>query len=117
MARQYRCIYKDPILCRLYLKKAEVVDVPEPTLCSIVISETQEKLSGVRQSQLETVVPKEERRRVLIVLGRFRGQRAKMLRRDLEAGTVVVQLTADYSAQELSFDEVSEYVGELGEEE
>ena len=103
--------------CRLYLKKAEVVDVPEPTTCSIVLSETHEKLSGVRQAQLETVVPKEERRRVLVVLGRFRGQRAKLLRRDGEAGTVVVQLTADYSAQELSFDEVSEYVGELGEEE
>lgn len=49
-------------LCRLYLKKAEVVDVPEPTRCSMVIVETGEKLSGVRQSQLETVVPKEERR-------------------------------------------------------
>jgi hypothetical protein len=46
----------------LYLKKAEVVDVPEPTRCSMVIVETGEKLSGVRQSQLETVVPKEERR-------------------------------------------------------
>ncbi|CAL5220378.1 g2383 [Coccomyxa viridis] len=102
---------------RLYLKKAEVVDVPEPTTCSIVLSETREKLSGVRQAQLETVVPREERRRVLVVLGRFRGQRAKLLRRDAAAGTVVVQLTADYSAQELSFDEVSEYVGELGEEE
>ena len=28
--------------CRLYLKKAEVVDVPEPTTCSIVLSETRE---------------------------------------------------------------------------
>jgi hypothetical protein len=56
-------------------------------------------------------------RRVLVVLGRFCGQRAKLLKRDSAAGTVVVQLTADYSAQELSFDEVSEYVGELGEEE
>lgn len=94
-----------------------MVDVPEATTCSIVLSDTREKLSGVRQAQLETVVPREERRRVLVVLGRLRGQRAKLLRRDAEAGTVVVQLTADYSAQELSFDEVSEYVGELGEEE
>ena len=104
-------------MCRLYLKKGEVVDVPQPTSCSIVVAETREKLSGVLQSQLETVVPKEERRRMLVVLGRFRGQRAKLLRRDSQAGTVVVQLTADYSAQELSFDEVSAYVGPLGEEE
>ena len=113
----FATIFENGFSCRLYLKKAEVVDVPEPTTCSIVLSETREKLAGVRQAQLETVVPKEERRRVLVVLGRFRGQRAKVLRRDSEAGTVVVQLTADYSAQELSFDEVSEYVGELGEEE
>ena len=93
------------------------MDVPQPTSCSIVVAETCEKLSGVLQSQLETVVPKEERRRVLVVLGRFRGQRAKLLRRDPQAGTAVVQLTADYSAQELSFDEVAEYVGPLGEEE
>ena len=52
-----------------------------------------------------------------MVSGRLRGQRAKLLKRDSAAGTAVVQLTADYSAQELSFDEVSEYVGELGEEE
>ncbi|CAK0782938.1 hypothetical protein CVIRNUC_006133 [Coccomyxa viridis] len=102
---------------RLYLKRGEVVDVPQPTSCSIVVAETCEKLSGVLQSQLETVVPKEECRRVLVVLGGFRGQRAKLLRRDSQAGTAVVQLTADYSAQELSFDEVSEYVGPLGEEE
>ena len=93
------------------------MDVPQPTSCSVVVAETREKLSDVRQSQLETVVPKEERRRVLVVLGRFRGQRAKLLRRNAQAGTVVVQLTADYSAQELGFDEVSEYVGPLGEEE
>ena len=93
------------------------MDVPQPTSCSIVGAETCEKLSGVLQSQRETVVPKEELRRVLVVLGRFRGQRAKLLRRDSQAGMAVVQLTADYSAQELSFDEVSEYVGPLGEEE
>ena len=42
-------------MCRLYLKRGEVVDVPQPTSCSIVVAETCEKLSGVLQSQLETV--------------------------------------------------------------
>lgn len=100
---------------RLYLKKAEVVDVPEPTACSLVVVESGEKLAAVRQSQLETVVPKEEGRRLLVVNGPLAGQRARLLSRNSAA--VAVQLTADFSVHKLCFDDVSEYAGDFGEEE
>lgn len=104
-------------MCRLYLKKAEVVDVPEPTRCSLLLAESREALSGVHQSQLETVVPREEGRRLLIVSGPMRGQRARLLSRNPDAQAVAVQLTSDFSVHKLAFDDVSEFAGEFGEEE
>lgn len=102
---------------RLYLKRAEVVDVPEPTRCSLVLIEGGETLSDVPQSALETVVPKQERCRLLILAGPLRGQRARLLSRNADAAAVAVQLTADFSVHKLSFDDVSEYAGDFGDEE
>lgn len=102
---------------RLYLKRAEVVDVPEPTRCSLVLLEGGEMLSGVVQAALETVVPKENNSRLLVVGGPLRGQRARLLSRSAEHAAVAVKLTSDFSVHKLSFDDVSEYAGEFGEEE
>ena len=106
-----------PHPCRLYLKRAEVVDVPQPTTCSLVVAESRESVAGVQQSQVETVVPKEAGQRLLVLAGKLRGQRARLLSRDSGAASVRLQLTADFSVHELGFDDVSEYVGEAGEEE
>ena len=105
------------MLRRLYLKKAEVVDVPEPTSCSIMLVDSREAVAGVRQGQVETVVPREAGARVLVVAGRLRGRRARLLARDPGAATARVQLTDELTVHELGFDDVSEYVGEAGEEE
>ncbi len=69
------------------------------------------------QASLETVVPKQEGRRLLVVAGPLRGQRARLLSRNSEAAAIAVQLTADFSVHKLGFDDVSEYAGEFGEEE
>ena len=58
---------------RLYLKKGEVTDVMAPTLCSIVL-DSGERIEA-RQPQLETVIPKKEGARLLIVAGELKGQR------------------------------------------
>lgn len=105
------------MLRRLYLKKAEVVDVPEPTSCSLMLAESGETLASVRQAQLETIVPKQAGMRVLVVAGPLRGRRARLLVRDSGAATARVQLTAELTVHEMGFDDVSEYVGEAGEEE
>ena len=63
------------------------------------------------------MVPKQEGRRLLVVGGPMRGQRARLLSRNMEAAAVAVQLTADFSVLKLSFDDVSEYAGDFGEEE
>jgi hypothetical protein len=42
---------------RLYLKKATIVDVPEPTQCEVVVDDTGKHVS-VREQQLETYIPK-----------------------------------------------------------
>jgi hypothetical protein len=83
----------------------------------VVLLESQETLSGVRQAHVETVVPKEEGRRLLVVAGALRGQRARLLSRNADAQAVAVQLTSDFSVHKLAFDDVSEFAGEFGEEE
>ena len=43
--------------------------------------------------------------------------RAKLLKRSSETSQAAVQLTEDFSVHKLSFDQIAEFVGELGEEE
>lgn len=100
---------------RLYLKKGEITDVMSPTLCTVVLD------SGspvdAYQSELETIVPKKEGARVLVVGGKLRGQRAKLLQRNAEHSQAAIQLTEDFSVLKVSFDEIAEFVGDLGQEE
>ena len=101
--------------CRLYLKKGEITDVWSPTSCSVQLD------SGGRtdasQHELETVVPRKEGARVLVVAGKLRGHRAKLLDRDPDRSQATIQLTEDFSVSEVLFDEIAEYVGDFGEEE
>ncbi len=55
---------------RLYLKKGEVTDVMSPTRCSLRLEGSGESVDA-NQDQLETVVPKKEGARVLVVSGRL----------------------------------------------
>ena len=107
--------YDTLFCCRLYLKKGEITDVWSPTSCSIQLD------SGSRvdadQQELETVVPRREGARILVVAGKLRGHRAKLLQRDSERSQATIQLTEDFSVSEVSFDEVAEFVGDFGEEE
>lgn len=86
-----------------------------PTLCSVSL-DTGEQIEA-QQRQLETVIPKKEGARLLVVSGPMRGKRAKLLKRSSESSQAAVQLTEDFSVQKVSFDEISEYVGDLGGEE
>ena len=103
---------------KLYLKKAEVIDVTEPRVCSIHSKDMNQAVHGIHQNLLETVVPHEAGSRLLIVRGEHRGQRARLLKRNSRSQAVAVQLTSDLSqVVNLGFDDVSQFVGEAGEEE
>lgn len=103
---------------KLYLKKAEIIEVMQPKVCTLYSRDTRKYYSDVHQSQLETVVPQEEGARVLVVQGQYKGQRARLLKRSKEAQLAVVQFLSDLSqVAKLPFDDVSQYVGERGEEE
>lgn len=103
---------------KLYLKKAEVIEVLQPKVCTLYSRDTRKYYSDVHQSQLETVVPQDEGARVLAVQGQYKGQRARLLKRSKEAQVAVVQFLSDLSqVVKLPFDDVSQYVGDRGEEE
>jgi len=103
---------------KLYLKKAEIIEVSQPKVCTLYSRDTRKYHSDVHQSQLETVVPQEEGARVLVVQGQYKGQRARLLKRSKDAQVAVVQFLSDLSqVVKLPFDDLSQYVGERGEEE
>ncbi|KAK9832361.1 hypothetical protein WJX74_007608 [Apatococcus lobatus] len=103
---------------RLYLQKAEIIDVHAPTICSLHFPVTNETVDNVQQLQLETVIPRKEGSRVLILAGPSKGQKAWLLKRNSESGAAAVRPTMDPDCiLRLPFDSISEYVGAMGEEE
>lgn len=67
---------------------------------------------ALEQSQLETVVPKKEGARVMIVGGQLRQRLATLLKKNNETGLAAVQLLDELSVEKLSLDDIAEYVGE-----
>lgn len=103
---------------KLYLKKAEVIEVTQPTRCTLYSRDLRKYVSDVHQNLLETVVPQEEGSRLLVVSGKHKGQRVRLLRRSRDVQIAVVQFMSDLSqVAKLPFDDVSQYVGDKGEEE
>lgn len=85
------------------------------TECSILLDDG--RSIDAQQQDLETVIPKKEGARVLVVAGQYRGQRAKLLQRNTEFSQAAIQLTEDFSICKVSFDEIAEFVGEYGVDE
>ena len=98
-----------------YTKKASVVDVVFPkdggeAECSIHLDG--KLIDRVPQSSLETVVPKVGGR-VFVLRGKHRNQSGEIVKRDTAAATASVRLSGgDDSIVTVSYDDMSEYVGE-----
>ena len=86
-----------------------------PRICSVSL-DSGERVEA-QQSQLETVVPKKEGARVLVVAGRHRGAAGKLLQRSSGSARAAVQLFADLSVHKLGFEEIAEFVGDAFEDE
>nr|XP_033778086.1 G-patch domain and KOW motifs-containing protein isoform X2 [Geotrypetes seraphini] len=97
---------------RYYNVKMTIEDVLTPDTC-ICRTEDGQILDGIRESMLETVIPKAEDSWIMVVLGPHRGQVGRILRRDKEKSRALVQLQRDeVNVLKLCFDAICHYVGE-----
>ena len=96
---------------KYYNKKANIVDVIDPMTCNCTTDEGK-LLEGVRQKDIETIIPKEINTTVKVVQGRHAGRRGKLLEKNKAKGSCYVQLTNEHDARKFYYDEVSQFVGQ-----
>lgn len=96
---------------RLYLKKGTVVDVKTSKVCDMYVEDLQESVLDVHQDQLETVVPKSAGAAIVVVAGKYKGRRGRLLQRSSTSDIAAVQLIHDMSVHKLGFDDIAEYFG------
>ncbi|EGD73222.1 hypothetical protein PTSG_04937 [Salpingoeca rosetta] len=95
-----------------YNRKVRVMDVMSVDEITCITDEGS-MLEGLRQRDLETIVPKQPNARVLCVRGNHRGEVGRMLERIRKKEQVVVQFEdEDNETCVVSFDDVSEYLGQ-----
>ncbi|KAL1241344.1 G-patch domain and KOW motifs-containing protein [Trichinella spiralis] len=94
---------------KFYKLKAYVDDVVARGCCTIVF-DNGEVLENVTESQIETVIPRQEQSSVMVVCGKFCGQLGRIIHRDTRNCRVLVALAEN--TVELSYDDVCEYIGE-----
>ncbi|RXM97888.1 G patch domain and KOW motifs-containing protein [Acipenser ruthenus] len=96
---------------KYYNSKMTIEDVLSPEVC-VCRSEEGRLLDDVKQSMLETVVPKSDSDFIMVVLGQNRGQVGRILQRDKEKGQALVQLQrSEEQVFKLDYDAVCHYVG------
>lgn len=101
---------------KCYNKKVRILDVISQSLCTC---QTEEKklLEDVRQKDLETVIPKSKGAYVMVIGGKYQGQLGKLMERDKSKCKATIQLTSNKHITKISYDYMSEYVGELPDDE
>ncbi|XP_053329204.1 G-patch domain and KOW motifs-containing protein [Spea bombifrons] len=97
---------------KYYNSKVLIEDVPSPRSC-VCRTESGRILEDIKQDMLETVIPKEEGDRVMVVLGKHRGQVGTIMHRDKHKCHALVQLQGDHEeGVTLSYDVICHYAGE-----
>lgn len=97
---------------RYYNKKVDIVDVTSIDRC-MCKTDTKEILNDVRQSYLETVVPKTKGSYVKILRGKYRGQHARLVDRNKAECVATLQLLQSKEMKRVSFDDIAEFTGRL----
>ncbi|KAM5196990.1 G-patch domain and KOW motifs-containing protein isoform 1-T1 [Hipposideros larvatus] len=93
-----------------YNTKMTIEDVLSPDTC-VCRTDEGRVLEGIREDMLETLVPKAEGSRVMVVLGPLSGRVGRLLSRDKVRSKAVVQLRRENRLVELHYDAVCEYMG------
>ncbi|XP_007956569.1 G-patch domain and KOW motifs-containing protein [Orycteropus afer afer] len=93
-----------------YNTKMTVEDVLSSDIC-VCRTEEGQILEGVREDMLETLIPKVEGSRVMVVLGPQAGRVGRLLGRDTERSRALVQLRRENQLLELHYDAVCQYTG------
>lgn len=70
-------------------------------------------IDDVSQSMLETVIPKTEGGCVMVVAGEEKGQVGKILKRDSSKCVALIELLQERNTVKLSYDDISEYMGDV----
>ncbi|KAL6456744.1 hypothetical protein MHYP_G00352880 [Metynnis hypsauchen] len=96
---------------RYYNSKMRIEDVLTPHVC-VCRTDEGRLLDDVKQTMLETIVPKGDADYIMVVLGEHRGQVGRILRRDKEKCRAMVQLDR-YEEQifTLDYDAICHYMG------
>lgn len=95
---------------RYYNTKMTIEDVLSPDMC-VCRTDEGRVLEGVREDMLETLIPKGEGHRVMVVLGPHAGKVGLLLRRDRAQSHALVQLGRENRVVELHYDAICQYMG------
>lgn len=93
-----------------YNTKMTIEDVLSPGTC-VCRTDEGRILEGLREDMLETLVPKVEGHRVMVVLGPQAGKVGRLLGRDRARSRAMVQLHRENQLVELHYDAVCQYMG------
>ncbi|XP_044090475.1 G-patch domain and KOW motifs-containing protein isoform X1 [Neovison vison] len=93
-----------------YNTKMTIEDVLSPDTC-VCRTEEGRILEGVKEVMLETLIPKVEGKRVMVVLGPQAGRVGRLLGWDRERNQALVQLRRENQLVELHYDAVCQYEG------
>ncbi|XP_045678433.1 G-patch domain and KOW motifs-containing protein-like [Phyllostomus hastatus] len=99
-----------------YNTKMTIEDVLSPDTC-VCRTDDGQVLEGVREDMLETLVPRVQGSRVMVVLGPQAGRVGRLLGGDRERSRAVVHLQRENRLLELHYDAVCEYLGPRDPEE
>ncbi|XP_054327615.1 G-patch domain and KOW motifs-containing protein isoform X2 [Pongo pygmaeus] len=93
-----------------YNTKMIIEDVLSPATC-VCRTDEGRVLEGLREDMLETLVPKAEGDRVMVVLGPQAGRVGHLLSRDRARSRALVQLPRENQVVELHYDAICQYMG------
>ncbi|MED6207495.1 hypothetical protein PIB30_036364 [Stylosanthes scabra] len=96
---------------RLYLKKAQVLDVVGPSTCDISMDESKEIVQGVSQDMLETALPRRGGP-VLVLSGKYKGAFGSLIERDLDREVGVVRDADTHELLNVKLEQIAEYIGD-----
>ena len=95
---------------QFYLKKGIVVDIVRPGIANLLLDHSHMLKESLKETSLETVVPRGEAAIVLVVKGKLRGSKGKLLQRRSDQAMATIQLLSDLSVHHMSFDDIAEHV-------